>query len=481
MEKSENQSLVPRSPDGAVTTVNKGLRLITRMNEDLLPVIAQTKRETAPMMRRLGEYELHEEDYEQLHIWARDFTEDGYPITASELADELGAQTNLYKKNDQLNVPWLLNGRIKHANFAFIKNKYLMERIDLSKVPELELLFCCDGNLSQLILTKVPKLTWLDCSSNNITKLDFSKTQRLFYLECHHNQLIKLDLSKQTELSWLNCDSNQLIDISLAKPSKLYFLTCENNQLNNEFDEEVLAIIEDTKSALSPSMRLLGRDDLYEEDYQQLHIWARDFTEDGYPITALELANQFATKAVKLDSQWLKNGLIQEANFEFLKNTYSIKRIDLSRVQKLKKLTFENCQLTELNLGKVPELEEICCMYSQLRMLDLSDVPALTHLFCPNNYFSELDLSRVPGLTYLHCMSNRLTWLDLSHTIELEELNVGNNQFTQLDLSQVPKLTRLVCESNKLTQLNLSQVPAINFLWCKPPHARQEPLSGRLL
>ena len=89
MEKSEDQSLVPRSPDGAVTTVNKGRRLITRMNEDLLPVIAQTKREIAPMMRRLGDCELHEEDYQQLHIWARIFTEDEYPITALAIADLL--------------------------------------------------------------------------------------------------------------------------------------------------------------------------------------------------------------------------------------------------------------------------------------------------------------------------------------------------------------------------------------------------------
>ena len=88
-EKPKNQSLVLISPDGAVTTVNKGRRLIERMNEDLLPVIAETNRELTPVMRWLGQYELHEDDYQQLHIWARDLVKDDDSITALELANEL--------------------------------------------------------------------------------------------------------------------------------------------------------------------------------------------------------------------------------------------------------------------------------------------------------------------------------------------------------------------------------------------------------
>ena len=83
------------------------------MNEDLLPVIAETNREIAPVMRWLGDYDLHEEDYQQLHIWARDFTEYWYAITALELANSLAA-------NSVQSLPWIELGRIKIANFPFL-------------------------------------------------------------------------------------------------------------------------------------------------------------------------------------------------------------------------------------------------------------------------------------------------------------------------------------------------------------------------
>ena len=76
-EKPEKRALVVRQPDGAVTLGGQGRRLISRMNEDMLIALASKRRDLASVMRRLGDYELHEEDYQQLHIWARDFTKDG--------------------------------------------------------------------------------------------------------------------------------------------------------------------------------------------------------------------------------------------------------------------------------------------------------------------------------------------------------------------------------------------------------------------
>jgi len=131
-EKPEKRALVVRQPDGAVTLGGQGRRLISRMNEDMLIALASTRRDLAPVMRRLGDYELHEEDYQQLHIWARDFTEDGHSITALELADELAAEAR------ERNLSWIELGRIRVVCFAFFE----IGQLDLSNLPKLTKLWC---------------------------------------------------------------------------------------------------------------------------------------------------------------------------------------------------------------------------------------------------------------------------------------------------------------------------------------------------
>jgi len=126
------------------------------MNEDALAAIASTQQDLAPVMRRLGEYELFDEDYQQLHTWARDFTENQYAITALELARNLDA-------NSVQDLPSIECGRIKIANFAFISSAYGIEWLDLTNVPKLTVLGCTGGGLTKLELSHVPALTDLFC------------------------------------------------------------------------------------------------------------------------------------------------------------------------------------------------------------------------------------------------------------------------------------------------------------------------------
>ena len=108
-------SLTVRGSSASVTTAGRGRRLISRMNKEALASIDSMRLELTPVMLRLGEYELHEEDYKQLHIWAEDYTERGDAITALQLANNLATSSNM-----QVSA-WIERGRIKVADFSLLR------------------------------------------------------------------------------------------------------------------------------------------------------------------------------------------------------------------------------------------------------------------------------------------------------------------------------------------------------------------------
>ncbi|MCL2098772.1 MAG: leucine-rich repeat domain-containing protein [Bacteroidales bacterium] len=103
--------------------------------------------------------------------------------------------------------------------------------LNISGVPELKYLDCCDEDLKSLDLSKNTALEYLDCGSNQLTSLDLSKNTALEYLNCGDNQLTSLDLSKNTALEELYCNYCELTSLDLSKNTALRVLQCFNNQL----------------------------------------------------------------------------------------------------------------------------------------------------------------------------------------------------------------------------------------------------------
>ena len=249
----------------------------------------------------------------------------------------------------------------------------------------------------------------------------------------------------------------------------------KDRRLMSRMNQDALEVIGSIRQNLTPVMRRLGDYELHEEDYQQLNIWAQDFTEDGYPITALRLAEKLAghndewlgwsTDGYQL-LPWLEKGRIKHAIFNFLEAFQFPKRLDLSTLSDMVGLKCDEGQLTEINLSKVPRLTNLSCAGNPLTKIDLSNVLALKELNCGVTQLIELNLQNVPQLTYLRCYLNQLTKLDLSNVSELIELSCRENLLTSLDLRKVPKLTHLDCENNRLTELELSNVPKLTWLQC---------------
>ena len=126
--------------------------------------------------------------------------------------------------------------------------------LDISRYPELQILFCLYNQLTTLDVSKNTALEDLWCDYNQLTSLDVSKNTVLAYLQCNYNQLTSLDVSKNTALNGLCvrncqlttldvsnntaltqllCSSNQITTLDVSANTELQWLSCHSNQLTS--------------------------------------------------------------------------------------------------------------------------------------------------------------------------------------------------------------------------------------------------------
>ena len=89
---------------------------------------------------------------------------------------------------------------------------------------------------------------------------------------------------------------------------------------------------------------------------------------------------------------------------------------------------------------------------NQLNSLDISHLPELQECYCYNTNISELDVSKNNKLIRLSCGKNNLSQINCSNLKDLEFLYVSENNLTALDIRQNLNLTELNCGGNMLTE-----------------------------
>ena len=109
-----------------------------------------------------------------------------------------------------------------------------LTQLDLSMLPDLEILACFIGQLTSVDVTKNRKLNTLQVRQNNLTSLDVSNNPELVNLYCNDNQLTVLDVSNNTKLELLNCSMNQLATLDLSKNTVINRIECYQNSINGE-------------------------------------------------------------------------------------------------------------------------------------------------------------------------------------------------------------------------------------------------------
>ena len=101
-------------------------------------------------------------------------------------------------------------------------NDNYLESLDVSGLPELDLLDCSNNRLSSLTLGS--GLLGVSCNGNQLTELDLSDASSLLLLNCSDNQLTELNIGNNRQLQELECEDNpiRLVDFRNSSPLKSY-------------------------------------------------------------------------------------------------------------------------------------------------------------------------------------------------------------------------------------------------------------------
>ena len=101
-------------------------------------------------------------------------------------------------------------------------NDNYLESLDVSGLPELDLLDCSNNRLSSLTLGS--GLLGVSCNGNQLTELDLSDASSLLLLNCSDNQLTELNIGNNRQLQELKCEDNpiRLVDFRNSSPLKSY-------------------------------------------------------------------------------------------------------------------------------------------------------------------------------------------------------------------------------------------------------------------
>lgn len=75
-------------------------------------------------------------------------------------------------------------------------------------------------------------ITFFDCSWSVLNRLDVSSLPDLEKLLCHHNNIKTLDVSANGLLKYVDCSSNELAKITLPETGELDSIDCSDNKLN---------------------------------------------------------------------------------------------------------------------------------------------------------------------------------------------------------------------------------------------------------
>ena len=111
----------------------------------------------------------------------------------------------------------------------YMYNSSAATSLDISKSTKLKYLDVYKNN--KLTSITAPKsVTSIDCYKNKLSKLNLSKLTNLQYLYCGDNKFKTLDLSKNKKLTYLYAYGNKLTSVNVKKCGKLYSLNLEDNK-----------------------------------------------------------------------------------------------------------------------------------------------------------------------------------------------------------------------------------------------------------
>lgn len=239
-DKTSGMSLVPAGSSDLTVRGRKGNKLIRRAASDALVPIRAMMNQQATTLQRVGTREFHDEDYQQLQVWASELGMEGGVSEFVEafdksFLDRKNTHWAIFQYTEGNEQDWYSDGRIRffaelgetklssprlskltHLIWApYAHAEAPLKKRNLSSVPALTYLWCRGNKLTELDLSSVPALTVLWCDGNQLTELDLSPVPALIDLVCADNQLTEINLSYVPALEYLICDKNLLTELDI--------------------------------------------------------------------------------------------------------------------------------------------------------------------------------------------------------------------------------------------------------------------------
>ncbi|MBO4597168.1 MAG: T9SS type A sorting domain-containing protein [Bacteroidaceae bacterium] len=127
------------------------------------------------------------------------------------------------------------NGKLQYLD---VKNTSLCE-LNVDGCKELTTLIASNNELEELNVANLPKLDILQASGNYIESIDLSNNTKMRELTMSHNMLTELDLSKNKMLEKISVSSNNLDRLDLSNNTYIWYVDARANRWDactvNEF------------------------------------------------------------------------------------------------------------------------------------------------------------------------------------------------------------------------------------------------------
>lgn len=394
----------------------------------------------------------------------------------------------------------------EHAS-GFVNNSYYLKGIDLTKLPNLSILYLGGNHLSSVDLSKNPKLTNINLRKNNLTSIDFSGNPDLYSINIINNDMDFATLPEPQE-TWgeyfyqqndirvsKSMDVNSTLDLStrVLRPNTETSAEVWKKEINGNdtiLDPSLYSYADGIvkfNKAMPDSVYVKYSNSIFPE-YQlsTTPFMVKNPQDIGKPSVAITITP--ATNAPSSISAFVGMGEATAEN--------PVKFIVDFGDGVLKEFTAtSNILPKEANLSGSIITGSPITIYAP-------EEDALTAFAIDGFPIKSIDLTKAHSLGWLNINNTGLQDIDLRYNRCLQSLGLDNNELTSLDLEGIfPNwgkhvLTDISAVNNKIvntnitdrTQIqrlnlkanNISEISLINFDGLKTLNLSDNNLSGEL-
>lgn len=361
-----NEKKTVAAVEGRVPAPGAGSKspLLRRIMSDVAISADHSSHLRKPRMHRVGRWDLLEEDYQQVLLWAEHLFK-GDLAACLERADEgiaeykreVAAHEPDYFIEQRLGDDWITDGRIRILQLNCGKTTSL-----LHSLPGLKILNCAQDGCDAIDLLCFPELTDLYMICKSLPHLDFSAAVALRRLHLVSDSFAEIDLSLTPNLRKLTLEC-KIRSLDLRHVPHLEQLYLERGGIESDLD---LTCLRKLRFLRCSGNGLSTIDVSWMTDLEELRVSANRLTE-------LDITRNPALLFLECGGN-------------------ALRYLDLSQNRHLEILFSGSNQISEINLSHVPALLSLECTDNEITTLDLSAVPHLLHLSCEGNKIERLDV-----------------------------------------------------------------------------------------